>query len=168
MRLELEHFKPYLLNGVKCNVKGHSGHHELVRISNNKWLELHEIGRTVTEEYLPKDVEMILRPLSQLQEIDNRNGLDLITLARFVDNGHNHLESKIKKNGSVFRVFTDEIDDIDNVYFSFSGDFNTILGVSIGILPINYNTSLKINNWLVKNHFDISGLLKKGLAKSIK
>lgn len=69
MKLELEHFLPYLPWELQCHIIGEEegGPHLLVGISQWTWIELHLNGRTVTEEYRPHGVKPLLRSMSTLE-----------------------------------------------------------------------------------------------------
>ena len=131
MNLELKYFKPYLLQGVKCSVKGEKAGFELVGISDNKWIELHEVGRSVTEEYSPVDVFMHLRPLSDLTKEIEYNGVKNILI-----------DSLLDKDIILF-----------NLYNSYSVDYKLLRHGDV--------------EKLFKYHFDVFGLIDKGLAIDI-
>lgn len=142
MKLELKHFKPYLLEGVSCSVKGENACFELVGISNNKWLELHEIGRTVTEEYLPSYVFMNLRPLSDLSKQIEHDGKVFVPQEKICHwDDHTFWDSK--------RL----------CFYNEEMDWNFDDGV--------YGLPYWIIETLLEWHFDISDLIKKGLAIDI-
>lgn len=162
-KLELKHLAPYLPYGLKFLYYDSPEDRYILDLKSCS----DEYVTCTDSEYSYNDIKLALKPLSDLTKIDEKSGIDIITLSRFVDSGHNHEKSIIRKSGNSIIVFTDECDDIENVTFSFSYNFKNISAVSIYQRPVYYNTSLKINEWLLKNHFDVFGLIKKGLAIDI-
>lgn len=113
------------------------------------------------------DFKPYLRPLDQLtQEIEHPNGyrfIPAIELSRYVDNGHNHTDSKVKRYSDKIIVSTDKCDDIHNVSFNTSG----LPHIKIDSDNVSFATCLRIYNDLLKYHFDVFGLIKAGLALPI-
>jgi hypothetical protein len=119
MKLELKHLAPYLPYGLMCLAQGEDkAQFELQGISDVYYADLHEIGRTVCEQYDFEDTFPILRPLSDLTEYSYTIG------------SYSNLE-----------------------------DFKTCV----------YNREVYALEWedLLKHHFDVFGLIEKGLAIDI-
>ena len=124
MKLELKHLSPYLPYGLQCMAQGEGKQQfELQGISDISYADLHEIGRTVCEEYDFEDTFPILRPLSDLTE-DNADFLSSDTYLNLCEEG--------------------------------SGD-----GLNYFYLKYNETTEL------FKRHYDVFGLIEKGLAIDI-
>mgnify|MGYP003635406600 CR=1 FL=1 len=67
MKLELKHLAPYLPYKLNCMAQGEDKQSfEFQGVSDVTWIDLHEIGRTVCDQYDIEDVFPILRPLSDL------------------------------------------------------------------------------------------------------
>ena len=126
MKLELKHLAPYLPYGLQCMAQGEGKKQfELQGISDISYADLHEIGRTVCEQYDFEDTFPILRPLSDLT-IDE------------------------EFYSSFFRTFSDE-DNVGYICESKSDVSNQ---------GLSYSCIL----FLIENHFDVFGLIEKGLA----
>lgn len=115
-----------------------------------------------------EDIKIILRPLSDLtKEIDGVVGI--VELAKFVDNGHNHTDSKIKRYGYSksfsLVVSTDKCDDVHKATFSIID--NKLHAVKFDDENVTFATSQRINGWLFEHHFDVFGLIDKNLAIDI-
>jgi hypothetical protein len=68
MKLELKHLAPYLPYQLNCMAQGEDKQSfEFQGVSDVTWIDLHEIGRTVCEQYNIEDVFPILRPLSDFE-----------------------------------------------------------------------------------------------------
>lgn len=132
MKLELKHLAPYLPYGLKCHCAGlwidDDGCKPITVVIeglNTEMVEIHEIGRTITEEYHYIDVFPILHPLSDLTK-ENYPG-------------------------------------IWNVY-----NLGLWPSESFQIIEKDISTSsYEFVQELVKNHFDVFGLIKAGLAIDI-
>ena len=126
MKLELKHLAPYLPYGLQCMAQGEGKQQfELQGISDISYADLHEIGRTVCEQYDFEDIFPILRPLSDFKK-------DLYS--------------------ETFKTF--------NLNWQNSEDFC--------LTPVSINSvSYELANILIKIHFDVFGLIEKGLAIDI-
>tara|TARA_R100001039_G_scaffold10623_1_gene5541 strand:+ start:100477 stop:100902 length:426 start_codon:yes stop_codon:yes gene_type:complete len=77
MELELRYLTPYLRYRLKCFAEGENiddysdpiipKEFEIVGLDIN-YVEIHEIGRTVTEEFIYSEIYPILRPISDLKK----------------------------------------------------------------------------------------------------
>lgn len=157
MKLELKHLAPYLPYGLKIE-------HPTMLVGKREISELKNLGQTNIEIshrlYVQiSDCKPILRPLSDLgKEISNQKTF-LHKIA--IDLG------LLKDDNFIFEF-----------KFSDYGDYGNKDSFSI-ITPRNYNLiqipkkelpkslSYQIFNQLVSEHFDVFGLIDKGLAISI-
>jgi hypothetical protein len=130
-RIELKHLSPYLPYGLKCWVMGEvinegsdvtiPKEFDIVGAST-VWIEIYEIGRTVTEQFSFEDVKPLLHPLSRL---------------------------------------TDEhIGELEGCH-----NFSSMSYSDIKTDPTRYPFTIvqKLFEW----HFDVFGLIDKGLAEPI-
>jgi len=75
MKLELKHLAGYLPYGLKCLAQGEcEKFFDMQGITDFTDVDLHETGRTVSEQYDIEDVFPILRPLSDLTKEIEVNG----------------------------------------------------------------------------------------------
>lgn len=158
-KLEIKHLAPYLAYGVNIQYLGN----EIVELVGfNKNTIYHTTGFFVE---LPCNIKPILRPLSDLTKEIEHNGekfVPIIYLSRLVDNGHNHIDSKINKSSNYITVMTDKCDDVENVKFRFIIEgFSSIEGSGEPISLVTYD---KIKSKLLEWHFDVFSLIEKGLA----
>lgn len=130
MKLELKHIAPYLPYHLKCHCMGlhiNEADSSPLKVSivgaSIDFIEIHEIGRTVTEEYHYSDVFPILRPLSDLVKNEFEDLYDSL---------HYHSQSLLLREDLVG----------------------------------NWAESMRYYDFkkLLANHFDVFGLIEKGLA----
>lgn len=79
MKLEIKHLVPYLPYDLKVCAMGELADSDKPKVFemvglDNKFVEFHEIGRTITEQYIYSDIFPILRPLSDLTKEIEVNG----------------------------------------------------------------------------------------------
>jgi len=150
MKLELKHLAPYLPYGLNCYCSGlvideYSDNPQLIKVEivalNIKNVEIHEIGRTVTEEYCYKDVFPILRPLSDLIKMIEINGERFVPIDWLNDNKSLKLEICVNTQGEL-------------VIFN---------GKTSNIRFLEYCVIEKLFEW----HFDVFNLIEEGLAIDI-
>jgi hypothetical protein len=143
MKLELKHLAPYLPYQLNCMAQGEDKQSfEFQGVSDVTWIDLHEIGRTVCEQYDIEDVFPILRPLSDLTkeiEVDGKKFIPIMVLeldshTLSVNKYSNHLE----------------IRGVESNEWSYAIDVYTEI-------------MCKLFEW----HFDVFGLIEKGLAIDI-
>lgn len=147
MKLELKHIAPYFPYGLKCQCMGlHVDEYaenpipvvvEIVGIST-EYVEIHEIGRTVTEQYYLSDIFPILLPLSDLTKEIEVNGERFVPIDRL----NKLIECELGCNTEILWL-TD----------------NSALGVTQEIIPYTE----KLFEW----HFDLYNLIENGLAINI-
>lgn len=150
-KLTIKELAPYLPYGLNCHCMGlvvDSYADEIIHVIveivglNTDYVEIHEIGRTVTEQYDYLDVKPILRPLSDLTKEIEVNGEKLVPIHKFkkmsIDFSCIHFDP--------FSVY------IPNGCNYFELDFFDY-----------YNVTQKLFEW----HFDVFGLIEKGLAIDI-
>ena len=106
MKLKLKHLAAYLPYGLRCNCMGLfvddfaddkiSVVVEMVGLTTEH-VEIHEIGRTVTEQYYLSDIYPILRPLSDLTKEIEVNGERFVPIEKIAIYGNNkgYLEEAI-------------------------------------------------------------------------
>lgn len=92
MELGFKHIAPYMPYRLNCHCRGlvideYSDNPipvkvEIVTLSIN-YVEIHEIGRTVTEEYFYKDIFPIVRPRSDLSKEIEHNGERFVPIEWF-------------------------------------------------------------------------------------
>lgn len=76
----LDNFSKYIGKGIECVIQGEKGMFEFVGISNNEFIEVHEIGRTVIEQFPPEDVFLKLKPLDMLGDKTKHLGKEIIPI----------------------------------------------------------------------------------------
>jgi hypothetical protein len=134
MKLQLKHLAPYLPYKLNCLAQGEGKQQfELQGISDCYYSDLHEIGRTVSEQYDFEDTFPILRPLSDLKK-----GTDLIDFESEIEQMYGNIE----------------INHIGLFHFTLDGwttweEYQEVIS--------------KLFEW----HFDVFGLIEKGLAIDI-
>jgi hypothetical protein len=70
MKLELKHLVPYLPYQLNCLAQGEDKQSfEFKGVFDLKWIDLHEIGGTVCEQYDIEDVFPILKPVLDFEEM---------------------------------------------------------------------------------------------------
>lgn len=157
-KLELKHLAPYLPYGLKSYVE-YDGR-KLIKDIN-----LNNVMCIVDGEVLSKP---ILRPLSDLTkkiEVNGERFVPIISLSRYVDNGHNHVDSAYHKSSNYITVLTQKCDDVENVKFRFT--YEGISAIERSGESVSFVTYDKIKAKLYEWHFDIYGLIEKGLAIDI-
>jgi hypothetical protein len=69
MELKIEQITPYLPYNLMCKVQGEENvSFEFQGVSDCTWIDLHEIGRTVNEQYDIEDVYPILKPMDEAED----------------------------------------------------------------------------------------------------
>jgi hypothetical protein len=132
MKLELKHLAPYLPYQLNCMAQGEGKQSfEFQGVSDVNWIDLHEIGRTVCEQYDIEDVFPILRPLSDLGKVIQHDGVEFIPYIEY----------------NYIREFLEELSSLDHTYIE--------------------HVQYKVIIVLLELHFDIFGLISKGLAIDI-
>lgn len=159
MELQLKHLAVYLPYGLKVSIMGElkepDSHEpivfELVGLDTN-YVEYHEIGRSVTEQAVFSDCFLILRPLSDLTKEIEVNGKKFVPIERLAKLAYgNFVYNEIKFNENEAWI---SVTDSQNRYgYSVSKDVNLL----------KYDVAIKLLEW----HFDIHGLIEKGLAIDI-
>tara|TARA_R110000772_G_scaffold224621_1_gene335255 strand:- start:83 stop:493 length:411 start_codon:yes stop_codon:yes gene_type:complete len=133
MKLQLKHLVPYLPYGLQCMAQGEGKQQfELQGISDIYYADLHEIGRTVCEQYDFEDTFPILRPLSDL-----------------------FINQKIKD--------LRDLGSNDMLFWGLNGFTGDLTNVDV----YKKDLSFSILEYLYKNHFDVFGLIEKGLAINV-
>lgn len=160
MKLELKHIVPYLPYGLKCRVKdkGKTKFSELSGIYNDcscVFFDIIEIQQGFSE------VKPILRPLSDLtKEIDGVVGIVELAKIAFPCIVW-ELEGK--------HAVSSGINGIARKKFSY---INTELTAGFSCINDAYQrdyipNQLDLFSYLFENHYDVSGLIEKGLAVDI-
>jgi len=139
-KLTIKHLVPYLPYKLQCLAMGEGKQQfELQGISDCDYADLHEIGRTVCEQYDFEDVFPILRPIS-----------DTI--------------KEITHNGKKVIIEWDGLDEYDERALLETIDCSTQIdldGSESYVLECMNYSDFQI---LVEYHFDVFGLIQKGLA----
>lgn len=158
-KLELKHLAPYLLYGLKMYHKGVSD----AIIKNNKEYKpttlkalttdgLFWVGKESSSRKLGEDIHKpILRPLYNLTNEDWKE--EMTILFESVDK-----DVKITKYDS---GNDNSFDFTLSITYKWLGDVFTEILVSRGSIK---DTRYYFVEWLFKNHFDVFGLIDKGLA----
>ena len=152
-QLTIKHLAAYLPYGLKAVNEIRNFTVEIKGLQTDNDV-IHNLGKSPI-----KFIKPILRPLSDLTkeiEVNGEKFISAISLARFVDNGHNHADSLIKNYGTNhIRVYTDKCDDVESV------DFKIIVN-DFFILKCNESiqcpTYLRIYNKLLEWHFNVFNL----------
>ena len=167
MTLELKHLVGYLPYGLKCRVKGYDDFEvdgvslATKKISQSDCLDSYDLELT----FKVSECKPILRPLSDLtKEIDGV--VHLVELAEIqceCDILDYKLQSKVIGGISTFGI-----NYINDDYGSMVFGYDTFNGFGLHIKPMNdilfVSNQLKLYEYLFKNHFDVYGLIEKGLA----
>ena len=157
MKLELKHIVPYLPYGLKCRVKdkGKTKFSELSGIYNDCSCVFFDI---IESQQGFSEVKPILRPLSDLtKEIDGVVGI--VELAKIAAEywGVDFDVDKISPFGA-------GVCSTDGCEFGFTGLEFYFLGDEKDSIEINQLTYFE---YLFENHYDVYGLIEKGLAIDI-
>jgi len=102
MELELKHLAAYLPYGLKIQGQTHGEIQEMTGLNSGVVMINHNT-KGWADFY---DIKPILRPLSDLTkeiEINGEKFVPILELSKCVDNGHNHIDSLIKKYGENLR-----------------------------------------------------------------
>lgn len=185
MELELKHLAGYLPYGLKCHCLGLYVEDEeenpipleviICGLSNN-CVEILGVKKTVTECFFINDVLPLLRPLSSLIkviDVDGKSFIPIIELAR-LENGGGVFDYQIEKllteeSGSIVLYY---ISSAGLVEFSYDPKFMTFT-MMLRNKDESYKCDLIVNHQLEmfqklhEWHFDIYGLIDKGLAIAI-
>lgn len=151
-KLELKHLAPYLPYDVGYIVN--SSKHQIQYKLTAKTL-YHSIK--VVGFY---DIKPILRPLSDLVKEIEHNG------EKFIPLGKLHYKYCLTASGERTTKASYEYHIDRNCYATYYGLNGGSFGIYINTLEID-RTSYRILNWLFKWHFDVFGLIDKGLAIDI-
>lgn len=170
MKLELKHLASYLPYGLK--VSNQFGVFELLGIrnksnTNNNLMLSYKLHSDIVWGYDYQN-KPILRPLSDLtKEIDGV--VHLVELAKIqceCDILDYKLQSKVIGGISAFGI-----NYINDDYGSMVFGYDTFNGFGLHIKPMNdvlfVSNQIKLYNYLFEHHFDIYGLISKGLAIDI-
>ena len=159
-KLELKHLSGYLPYGLK--------------LWHNQWKEILIMDcagsncDTLSIEDVSEYAKPILRPLSELTkkiEVNGERFVPIISLSRYVDNGHNHVDSAYHKSSNYITVLTQKCDDVENVKFRFT--YEGISAIERSGEAVSFVTYDKIKAKLYEWHYDIHGLIEKDLAIDI-
>lgn len=163
-QLELKHLAPYLPYGLKCCLMGEIDEETdkpiqfLIEGANTEFVEVWS-NKTITDQWHYEDVFPILRSLSDLTKEIEVNGEIFLPIMRLYG-GNNYKEYNYKievvDRPILGKVIYISVEGLDNPCISFS--LKNIL-----------NNQLDYDNWslLFKWHFDVFGLIEKGLAIDI-
>lgn len=157
-KLELKHLAPYLPYGLKCHcselwVDDGADDHEPITVEIvglNEFVEIHEIGRTITEEYHYCDVFPHFRPLSDLTKEIEHDGEKFVPIEEI-----NELFGTCE-----LRYYTSSCNEIieescrEDEEYTFSHQTPNCYPLYI---------AQKLFEW----HFDVFGLIPAGLAIDI-
>lgn len=185
-KLELKHIAPYLPYGICCYLMGEPTHNIIEIVGANiDYVEIHEIGRTITDEYTYCDITPKLRPLYQLtQEIEHNDErfVPIVELYRlsneyyYTDNLDYEFIDSWGAKGNILKVFHDRKKDEYTEFVYGNGSFRKDRRYNAGSyvfgmnLPHSIRCDQKIHNEyklfekLLECHFDVFGLIEKGLA----
>lgn len=151
MKLELKHLAPYLPYKLKCLAQGEDKKvFDIQGITDFTDVDLHEKGRTVNEQYDIEDVFPILRPLSDLTKEIEVNGEKFIP-SKILAN--EYLNTSYWGSNTIGSGILNKDGKMQNLCF--------IGNEIIGECP--YMIYEKLCEW----HFDVFGLIEKGLAIDI-
>ena len=158
-KLELKYIAPYLPYKVEYESNG-----EIETLKSvDTGLKMVNFGWGNAKKF--EEIKPILRPLSGLTkkiEVNGERFIPIISLSRYVDNGHNHIDSTYHKSSNYITVLTQKCDDVENVKFRFT--IEGISSIERSGEVVSFVTYDKIKLKLLEWHFDIYGLIEKGLA----
>lgn len=165
-KLELRHLCGYLPYGLKCHCMGlwtddESQNPVTVEVvgANLDHVEIHEIGRSVTEEYDYCDVLPLLLPLSALTEPLPDGTVPIVELAKIAYPKSDTIKLDIEDGTAV-------IDSAENYRFEYkNGSFECYyLKYSPRVENCFVPNQIQLFEYLYANHFDVYGLIPAGLA----
>ncbi len=177
-KLKQYHLVSYLPHGVECYCSGlysEDGHEHIKVIIeglNTDYVEIHEIGRTVTEEYAYCNVFPILRPLSDLTkeiEVNSEKFVPILNIGSMC--GYTDLKPFEVDNVVEYGFEQGGYDDSQGFAFGWSEKLKCF-GVWLDYVdsenePLYEIGRLDVTNKLFEWHFDIFGLIPSGLAIDI-
>ena len=150
-KLELKHLAPYLPYGLK--IKLHNG-------NITTFQSISVSGFTNGISWM-KECKPILRPLSDLTKEIEYNG------ERFIPMGKLHYKYCLTPSGKRTTKAKYEYVVDNNFIATYYGGGN-YGNYGIKVYTLNYQlNSYRVMNWLFKWHFDVFGLIDKGLAIDI-
>jgi len=154
MKLELKHIVGYLPYKINCMAQGEGKKiFQIQGITDFTDVDLHEIGRTVNEQYDLEDIFPILRPLSDLTKEIEINGETFVPIEEL-----RRIDEKICFSDDRFMDY-DDGKNKNTLHFS----FYDIFSYSLGFDEIS-DIIEKLDEW----HFDWRyDLIKNGLAIDI-
>jgi hypothetical protein len=190
MELELKHLAGYLPYGLKCHCLGLYVEDEeenpiplevIICGLSNHCVEILGIKKTVTECFFINDVLPLLRPLSSLIkeiEVDGKRFVPMVELAdiAYCDISDKNYKTAQDEN-SIGVSFNIENDENEFTHQVFAYSFTTKhFGRHLRITPHQKHLAevefvlhqLELFEKLHEWHFDIYGLIDKGLAIAIK
>jgi hypothetical protein len=169
-KLELKHLAPFLPYGINILSKLESNIDkypfepcEIVSIDmlSKSITVRHMVGYDKDFEYITyknfRDVKPILRPLSDLVKEIEVNG------ERFIPLGKLHYKYCLTASGKRTTKASYEYYIDKNCYATFYSVNGGSFGIYIDTIDIN-KTPYRILRWLFEWHFDVFGLIEKGLA----
>jgi len=173
MKLQLEHIQGYLAHGLKVKnlnpYNDYSGGKEILTVNGTYYLypkdEEPILFMSFNEHPSGKSCDSctpIIRKLDLTKPILKNGIIPAIEVAKFMDNGHNHTDSKVRIYSGVLIISTNKCDDVHDVRISFSN--NIIYSIKMDGNDAMFETSKRIRNWLYANKFDVDGLIDAGLS----
>ena len=169
MNLELKHLAPYLPYGLKYSVFNKKGKLDLLEIGTNN---IYNIITAVNKGVYGGEYKPILRPLSDLTKEIEVNGEKFVPLEIL---GQKHIEDGFFEDGSFGWGQSTGGDDEQDYYLTVSNNEGFYLVFDIwcghqdegGYCVDNENIPFPLVELFFKWHFDVFGLIEKGLAIDI-
>lgn len=182
-KLELKHLAPYLAYELKCCLMGAKDEKEnplsfLVEGGSKEFVEVWS-KKTITDQWTYEDVFPILRPLSDLTQLIEINGKNIIPFLELykISIDEDVEEYKIVTSSNHPEIYTAGIRVLDStgeykiLSFSISNGFATQnCGykdvIEDRVVELTMNQS-QLWEKLLEWHFDVFSLIEKGLAIDI-
>ncbi len=160
MKLELKHLAPYLPYGLKCKTKVHDGGNgkNLVLVLSGlirEYARFYHKGDWCNQDF--DDFKPILRPLSDLTKEIEVNGEKFVPILRMIKECHFTGDYKL-----IFFELLDSRTTRRNYRVGYN-DMKIYWDVLIYVEGMRYDYIQKLIEW----HFDVFGLIEKGLAIDI-
>jgi len=174
MKLELKHLSPYLPYKLNCLCGKKI---EVIQGLRNETYFIDK-GSNYSYGYI-EDCKPILRPLSDLTKEINLKGKEFMPLKQLfieiIENSLDYEEIKIYtqlediNDGITRYCHANAMDIFFNIYVINNKIHRILSGAQYGggSSYLNYQQIICVNNFLVEWHFDVFGLIEKGLAIDI-
>ena len=169
--LELKHIAPYLPYGLEWKRNNDDSTYEVTSIDTSMPHVLAELGFCNKEEFGIDSIDKgkpILRPISSMTKEEAKE-FSMLALSHCVKDDSSLLDLDVKTdkvsgttiNCSFSEIMFNYIHTVTTYSICVCGDFIKIVDKETGqVVSVSYS----LYEWLFENHFDVFGLIDKGLA----